>query len=161
MSAIVLSSGAEACIEIMELLPPGSEKEQIIRECISRYTLSCDLCAALAWLVFRIENIICSFFGPTAWDQAIQILENEIKDSASKVGLYQEYTPTSEDQDIQKDVLKIFHSYAEKMLSKCYEAHWYGIEYTPRYNAEIQRLSEGAIFEKMRTTCLTEIVSEL
>ncbi len=154
MSIQKLSSGAELCIQAMHL---ESQEEEIVRNCVSRYSTPSTFCETLAWIVYRIQNAIKSIIGFSDWQIAKKTIEDRILAIFSK--LEKKCGQDLENAKIYPFILETVHSLAydtaNRLLPFCFSLHQNRTESSEEVKAEAEKVSFSTRFKEFLNISLS------
>ena len=116
MTLVKLSGAAEYCIGALHLNPPN---EEIVRTCVSRYTMPNTFCEFLSYIVSRIVDAITHIFGCSYWQNAENAIYESILRLSIEQNLIKENPSTKLEKIMNAKIPELIHSFAEKILSFC------------------------------------------
>lgn len=127
MNHLTLSPVAEWLITATHL---QRDKQDLIRDCISRYSQFFPAGETLAWIVFRVTNAIKSLFGQSKWQVTQKILCDHAIELAKTKNIIQLNSQNRTQQIINRALLKFAALWSSNVLSLCLWAN------TPPYITE-------------------------
>jgi hypothetical protein len=112
-----LCQGAEDCLAVLDLTRTDQE---IVRNCISRYSLPSTFCELLGWLAFRVTNTFKALYGASEWQKAKEVIQNHMFGVAAQEGLSFQQNPQSKlEKKIKSAASQVIDDYATRVLDLC------------------------------------------
>jgi hypothetical protein len=109
-----LHPGTEALISNMHLDP---SKQQVVRNCLSHYSMPHTFCDAMKWIVFRITNL---FKGRNSeWNITKKMIQDHAMEIAFQKGLVQRNPQNSLERYIEKKMKGFVSTYVDRSLDLC------------------------------------------
>jgi hypothetical protein len=105
---------AESCLQNMHLQPA---QQEIVRDCISRYSKPDTFCAVLKWIVFRVTEL---FKGKNSeWNTTKKMIQDHAMEVAIQQGLVQRNPQSSLEKHIEERFADLAQKFVDGTLDLC------------------------------------------
>ena len=144
-----LSTGAEACIKIMEL---DAGQAETVRSCILKYTFPENFCEKLYWLAYRIIQAIKSIIGTSDWQTTSLLIESHYMQNALNQKIVQQNPENSLERKIKDRTRIFFESIIQDLLSITLLAQEEKQNITVNLNDQLNKISLKNALLELRNT---------